>query len=433
MPAAAKPRGRLTERELLSAFRDGYQRRRPGIAYQLGILLVAVTMIVLPMFYLAFIALIIYAVVYHAQNHTALLHMSGSGRAAAMALVIYLAPLVAGPIAVFFMFKPLLARPGGQNRSRSLTRQSEPLLFAFVDRICDVVGAPQPKRIDVDCNVNASAGFRRGLWSMFGSDLVLTIGLPLAAGLTVREFGGVLAHEFGHFTQGLGMRLSYLIRSIVHWFVRVVYQRDQWDEWLEAAAAELDFRIGWVLLVAKLFVWVGRGILWVLFHIGLAISGLLLRQMEYDADRCETLFAGSEAFASTARKLRLLNDAFQYSNVQLVASLDRKQLVSDLPGLVAHHVRYVAPGAWQKVDDEIAESRTGWFDDHPCDRDRIAAAAKLASSGIFHLDRPAGDLFANFNAQTEAATWDLYCAIFGPKVPRSALIPIQQFVATSKV
>jgi len=99
-----------------------------------------------------------------------------------------------------------------------------------VDRICEEVGAPQPKRIDVDCNVNASAGFRRGMLSMFGNDMVLTIGLPLAAGLTLQEFGGVLAHEFGHFSQGLGMRLSYLVRAIIHWFVRVVYQRDQWDE-----------------------------------------------------------------------------------------------------------------------------------------------------------------------------------------------------------
>lgn len=389
-------------------------------------------MIVLPLIYLAFIGLVIVGVCYHAVYNTTILHM-GSGRPRFMAVGIYLAPVVAGVIAVFFMFKPLLARPSSNNRSRSLTRQSEPLLFAFVDRICEVVGAPQPTRIDVDCDVNASASFRRGILSMFGSDLVLTIGLPLAAGLTVREFGGVLAHEFGHFTQGLGMRLSYVIRSIVHWFIRVVYQRDEWDDWLDAAIGELDIRVGWVLLVGKLFVAIGRGILWILFHFGLAISGLLLRQMEYDADLCETMFAGSDAFVSTARKLQMLNSAAQYSQVQLGESLDRKQLVNDLPGLISHHVRTVAPDAWQKIDEQIAESRTGWFDDHPCDRDRIAAAAKLASPGIFHLDRPAGDLFADFTAQTEAATWDLYCAIFGPKVPRSALLPIKEFVATSKV
>ena len=47
---------------------------------------------------------------------------------------------------------------------------------------------------------------------------MLTIGLPLVAGLSLREFAGIIAHEFGHFTQGFGMRLSYVIRQINGWF-----------------------------------------------------------------------------------------------------------------------------------------------------------------------------------------------------------------------
>jgi hypothetical protein len=65
---------------------------------------------------------------------------------------------------------------------------------------------------------------------MFGNDLVLTIGMPLVAGMSLRQFAGVLAHEFGHFSQGAGMRLSFIIRSINLWFMRVVYERDDWDE-----------------------------------------------------------------------------------------------------------------------------------------------------------------------------------------------------------
>ncbi len=46
-----------------------------------------------------------------------------------------------------------------------------------------------------------------GLLSFLGHDLVLTLGLLLiAAGLTERELAGVIAHEFGHFRQGAGMR-----------------------------------------------------------------------------------------------------------------------------------------------------------------------------------------------------------------------------------
>jgi Zn-dependent protease with chaperone function len=245
----------------------------------------------------------------------------------------------------------------------------------------------------------------------------------------MREFAGVMAHELGHFSQGLGMRLSYLVELIVDWFIRVVYQRDQWDDWLDETAQELDLRVGWIFLVAKLFVAIGRGILWALFHVGLAISGIMVRQMEFDADSYECRFAGSRAFASTMRKLHLLNAASQVAHVQLSASLDMRKLVDNYPGLVAYHARKMASEALPHIEKAIADSKTGWFDSHPSGKDRIAAAEKLASPGIFHCDRPAADLFTDFNAQSAAATWDLYLGYFGPKVPRSALQPLPEFLA----
>src|SRR5262249_33647488 len=136
-------------------------------------------------------------VYYHAVNHTGIMS-AVRGRAAVMAVLVYAAPLVIGGILILFMLKPLFSRPANQSRTRTLKRQTEPVLFAFVERICEAVGAPRPRQIQVDCEVNASASFRRGLLSMFGNDLVLTIGAPLVAGLNLRQFAGVLAHEFGH-------------------------------------------------------------------------------------------------------------------------------------------------------------------------------------------------------------------------------------------
>ena len=82
------------------------------------------------------------------------------------------------------------------------------MLFAFVDQVCEEVRATAPKRINVDCQVNASASLGRGVRGMLGKDMVLTIGLPLLASLSLREFGGVLTHEFGHFTRK-GRTASY--------------------------------------------------------------------------------------------------------------------------------------------------------------------------------------------------------------------------------
>ena len=81
-------------------------------------------------------------------------------------------------VMVFFMIKPLLARRAPSAKPLALNPGAEPLVFAFVTKLCQTVGAPVPARIDVDCQLNASAGFRRGLFSFLGHDLVLTVGLP---------------------------------------------------------------------------------------------------------------------------------------------------------------------------------------------------------------------------------------------------------------
>lgn len=125
------------------------------------------------------------------------------------------------------MVKPLFAPRAPRSQPLALNPESEALLFGFVTRVCAVVGAPFPARIDVDCELNASASLRRGFKSLLSNDLVLTIGLPLVAGTNISQLAGVIAHEFGHFTQGFGMRLQYVIRRVNHWFARVIYQRDQ--------------------------------------------------------------------------------------------------------------------------------------------------------------------------------------------------------------
>ena len=118
-----------------------------------------------------------------------------------------------------------------------------------------------PARVQVDCQVNASAGFATVPVMPGAPRLVLTIGLPLAAGLTVRQFGGVLAHEFGHFAQGGGMRLTYIVRSINRWFSRVAYERDAWDEKLDEWSNRGNWMLSLTLHLAKASVWCSRQVL----------------------------------------------------------------------------------------------------------------------------------------------------------------------------
>ena len=231
---------------------------------------------------------------------------------------------------------------------------------------------------------------------MLGSDLVLTIGVPLAAVLSIQQFVGILAHEFGHFSQGTGMRLSYIIRSINAWFARVVYERDAWDEWLANTASNVDFRIGWVLVLSMVFVWMSRRILWVLMMLGHAVSGFLLRQMEYDADRYEARVVGSKTFESTAIRLQIFQMSYQMAQMKLLQFLRKGVYPDDLSRLMEILHGRLSPEVLQKIESAMEQAKTGYFDTHPSDKDRIANVQREETPGVFQADGLARMLFCHF-------------------------------------
>lgn len=416
------------QRQVLAAFNTPIESVDKSVLYPLAGLAVTLVMVVLPLVYIGLIVAVAYGVYAHFAYNHGLLQVNAGLRGRAILTMVYLAPGVIGAIAVLFMIKPLFAPPAKQPRIRSLTRKGEPLLFALVDRICDAVGAPRPARVDIDAQMNASASFRRGLLSMFGSDLVLTIGLPLVAGLNLREFTGVLAHEFGHFSQGMGMRLSYIIRSINLWFARVVYQRDEWDEWLDETASDLDFRIGWVLRIAQICVWISRRVLWCLMVFGHAISGTLSRQMEYDADRWATRLIGGDAYGTALLKVNTLGAGYQLAQLQLGVWHGQGVLADNLSDLTIFAVRTMPTEVKVKIVESAGTERGSLLDTHPNHSARVASIDREETSGTFHVEGRARDLFTHFDEASRGVTWDLYCEVLGPGIRPSDLRAVRDLV-----
>ncbi len=420
--------------QLLAALDQPLAPVRVSMIYRMGLVLVAAAMILLPVLYLAVIAGLGWLVYLHATHSVVILDGGGSGRMMALKLAIYLAPLIAGGVAVLFMLKPLLARPQRPPTPLRITASDQPLFFRFVEHLTRAVGAPMPRSIRVDCEVNASASFRRGFASLFGSDLVLTVGLPLVSGFSLRQLAGVLAHEFGHFAQGGAMRVTYLIRSINGWFARVVYERDRWDERLDQATRESEhWAAQLILVVTKATVWISRGVLWVLMNLGHLLSCFMLRQMEYDADRYEARVAGSDAFESTAHRLRQLFAGSQAAIQQLQLTWSDGHLGDDLPALISRRAAAVPEEAMQELHRMALDEKSSIFATHPADGDRIASARREGAPGIFRFDQPAALLFEDFDGLCRRATLHYYQSHHGLEVSSQQLVSSEELEAEEEM
>jgi Zn-dependent protease with chaperone function len=412
--------------EILAAFQGPIPPVRASLLYRLGFLLVAIVMVLLPLIYVGLIGLTAYGVYWYATENTHLIteHLN-RGK-----LITYFGPIFCGSILVLFMIKPIFAKKTRVHNSVTLDPAKEPDLFAFVYRLCEVVGAPRPARIEVDCDVNASAGFRPGLIGFLKGDLVLRIGLPLIQHLTLQEFSGVLAHELGHFSQRAAMRVTYLVRHIDYWFSRVVYENDSWDSWLARIYPYFAFFFGIVPLLSRFLIWLTRWILCILMYIGHLVSCFLLRQEEFNADLHEIRLAGSPTFESTFTKLNRLGLGFQTVLENIFITRQENRFSDDLARLVASQANTLSPKVLSDFEEESASQKRGFFDTHPLTSHRIARAKRENAQGVFTFDGSPLSLFRNYAGIARLASLFFYRTALELEVESSHLIPTDHILQT---
>ncbi|HWF19325.1 MAG TPA: M48 family metalloprotease [Verrucomicrobiae bacterium] len=407
-----------------------FQRLKPSGLYRFSLVVVSLAMILLPVIYVGMIGLLIYSVIAYLVRYAGLMNGLRYGLIGwLMVLLFYIGPMLIGTIMTFFLVKPFFAPRPPQEKPFSLNHADAPQLFALVGWICRSLEAPIPSRIDVDCKVNAGAGFRSGWRSLFGNDIIMVIGLPLVAGMDLAQFAGIIAHEYGHFSQGTAMRASYLINRINAWFFRLVYERDQWDLALEMASEQEHQSLFTALLLymARFAVWLTRRLLWVLMATGAALSCFMSRQMEFDADRYETRLSGSEGFPATTRRLRQLNLGSDAAIKQIRDKWSKeRKLFDQIPDFMVSRADEITAEAQEKLHASLSRRRTRLFDMHPSDDERVQHALAAREPGIFHSTMPAACLFADFSELSRRVTLNYYQSVFGRQIPAERLISTQQ-------
>jgi len=420
----------ITAADLQSALAGPVPRRHISIFYQFGLLLVAFFMVLLPLFYFAFTCLAGYGVYWYADHGRALFSsFTGGIYVLMLKMIIYLGPVLGGAIAVLFMFKPILARSPKRAEPIELNPAQHPRLYQFIAHLSDLLKVSMPRRIYLDCDLNASAGLRRGLLSFSGRDLVLTIGLPLVAGLNTRQFAAVVSHELGHCTQWLALRLGYVIHRINRWFYRVVYERDTWDQALaDWSNSDQDWRLSLIVMCVHLAVWLSRGILMLLMLIGHAASCFLSRQMEFHADACAMSVAGSAGLESLLLRLRELDilQGLGYDGLRQFWK-QRHQLPDSLPDFLDQLEKRLPAQFHEDARLTLMNEKAGWFATHPTAARRIQKARQRGWDGIFTMEKPARALFGDFGATARQVSSRHYRQNLGLAITNPMLKPVGEF------
>lgn len=418
--------------DLASGFRAPWKRvwRSPG--YRVALIAVAFTMFLVPVIYLAMVGGLGYALYLHAVHD---LKYVGSvhGRAAVFALGLYAAPLLAGVVVILFLLRPVLLVFAGRPAPVSLDPHEEPAVFAFVEAICREIGAPVPKRIDVTGEPNASASFRQGLLSVIiPGDLVLTIGMPLVTGLRLNQFAGVLAHELGHFSQGAGMRANYMTAVIGSWLHAAAYGQDELGAIARSQLQSEHSRFKVIAFFVLIGTWVSRLLLRVLLSTVGIVGCVMLRRMEFDADRHEVRLVGSKESIVTTRRILEINEAFAGCLIEVRDFWNNDQLPDDLPALVGVRSEAITGEQAAAVRKQLEHGKTAFFDTHPSHAARIKFAERLNEEGIFNLDQPATVLFRDVHAAGKKASYAFYREAIGPAFSKATFVSTEGVVREAR-
>ena len=410
-----------SQAELADAFKDTTEIPPASRNYLAKLIPVTALMLLLPFVYFAITLLSGAGTLWVAvEGFSWFADRPGYGR-----LIGVSASLLGMLLLTVFLLRPLVARIDRGPQPVRLDPSREPVLFDLVDRITDAVGAPMPDEILVDSEANASAHLTRGA---FSKGLTLTIGMPLLYGLDMQSLTGVLAHEFGHFTQRVGMRSSALVHQVNYWFHRQVHERDSWDrfvdKWLETENVILTL----AAIIAQLGSFLVRLLLQLLSILASLFSYSLSREMEFDADRYEINLVGSSAYEKTAERMRMLGAGHQVAVADLSLAFDSDKKVDNLPKLAVLKTSRFTDRERKEIMSYVEETNTSVFDTHPSDKERIRKAMKANAEASFSHTGPAEKLLREPDRLGKLVTLQWYRSL-GIHVTPDDLTPLEEFAS----
>jgi Zn-dependent protease with chaperone function len=238
--------------------------------------------------------------------------------------------------------RPDRFEPPGPRLDESL----HPRLFRLIREVATATRQVVPTDVYLLNEVNAWVTHRGGTMG-FGSHRVMGVGMPLLQAVSVSEFKGIIAHEFGHYWSG-DVKLG---------------------PWIYKTRAAIARTIAGVheTFVEAPFLWYGRQFL--------KLTHAVSRQQEFIADEVAARVAGAPTVASALRRITALPPLFSsYVSDEVLPVLR----AGFLPPIATGFDEFLRADRIAGVSQQIIhaaeeEGHTDLFDTHPSLRDRLAA------------------------------------------------------------
>lgn len=362
-------------------------------SYDLGLLLTLLLMLCIPTSYLIASGLVIY---YMGMFTASIITWFDFQHFYLIKSLVVFSVIFVGALVGFFLLRPLIPHRHC-NDYEILDPADHTDLFYLIQALSRHMSVPMPSEIRMSNKVNASVRLREGIKGIKQGELVLTLGCSLISGMNTRQLVGIIAHEFGHYSQRNEMVVYSLINTINIWLHEKAYANDGLVLLLKQWRAKYnEGYLLWPIFIVSAGTWLSQQCFKKLYHASLYCSQYMRREMAFKADHQECKIVGSDYFSTLSIRMHQLHFAESKVYAMNKHFWNEGVLLKNIPQAIKTTMNNLNKHEQEVVQQSIDTQKDHSWDLHLADNQRIEYAQTLNESGIFDVEIEASALFNNY-------------------------------------
>ncbi len=321
-----------------------------------------------------------------------------------------------GLIGWLCMFRPLFVRKPRKPASLEIKQASQLDLYQLLGAVSRSTGAKMPVEVRLDCSMGVRLALKNGLWSLLGQREVLTLGLPLAAGTTARQFAGAIANAMGRYPRGIHGRCAHLTEAVNTWLGWAVLRDDPWERALLAARSRRKKEKNFIKCLLLGFMWLTQRPIWLFMMVARAVSARPLRNVTFNGDHAEALLSGSRSFGESLSAAADLQAAWEAACASVHASQASARLPDNFPQAVARHCSNA------RASSDAAQKLAAGSAFVPDNETRLKRVVSLNLPGVFPAQGNGASLLRDFTDLARQASQIHYQHDLGLNISQFRLV-----------